>query len=133
MRSVVLALFTTAVLAGCASTNPGVPDLQEDIPVPQGFSRAPDNEETKSYWEKQATFRLYRVSYDGKAKAGDTTTFYQQQMPKNGWTQETATPDARGGGAMLSFLKDSERCKIWTKQRPDDETTRVTVEIGYSK
>ena len=133
MRSALSVLVASAFLAGCASTNPGVPDTQDDIPVPSGFRRAPDNEETKSYWEKQDNFRIYRVSYDGTAKAGDTTTFYQQQMPKNGWKQETATPDARGGGAMLSFLKDSERCKIWTKQRPDDETTRVTVEIGYSK
>ena len=133
MRSPILAFLAAAFLFGCASTNPGVPDTQEDIPVPQGFRRAPDNEETKSYWEKQDNFRNYRVSYDGKAKAGDTTAFYQQQMLKNGWTQETATPDARGGGAMLSFLKDSERCKIWTKQRSDEETTRVTVEIGYSK
>lgn len=133
MRSAFPSILALAVLAGCASTNPGVPDTQADIPVPAGFSRAPDNEETKSYFEQQATFRNYRVSYDGKAKAGDTTAFYQREMPHNGWTQESATPDARGGGAMLSFLKDSERCKIWTKQRPDDETTRVTVEIGYSK
>ncbi|MEK7467943.1 MAG: hypothetical protein AAB074_11055 [Planctomycetota bacterium] len=133
MRSSVLAFFTAAILAGCASTNPGVPDTQDDIPVPQGFTRAPDDTETKSMWEKQDNFRIYRVSYDGKAKAGDTTAFYKEQMPKNGWTLETANVDAKGGGAMLSYLKDSERCKIETKQKADDETTRVTVDIRYSK
>lgn len=120
------------LLAGCASTNPGVPDTQDDLPVPQGFSRAPDDEDTKSYWEKRDTYRLYRVSYEGMGRPGDTTAFYQKQMPLNGWTQETATPDAAGGGSMLSYLKGDERCKIWIKARNEDRT-RATVEIGYSK
>ncbi|MCE9582727.1 MAG: hypothetical protein K8T20_09560 [Planctomycetes bacterium] len=122
-----------ALLAGCQSTNPGVPDTQDDVPVPQGFHRAPDNEDTKSYWEQQESFRLYRVTYDGEAKAGETTAYYQREMPHNGWTVETAAPDATGGGSMLSYIKKSERCKIWIKQKLDNETTRVTVEIGYSK
>ncbi len=125
-------LLALVLAAGCASTNPGVPDTQEDIPVPQGFSRAPDDENTKSYWEKREDYRLYRVSYDGMGQPGNATSFYQKQMPANGWTQETATPDATGGGAMLSWLKGDERCKIWIKAR-NDEKTRVTVEIGYSK
>lgn len=125
-------LLALVLAAGCASTNPGVPDTQEDIPVPNGYSRAPDDETTKSYWEKRDDYRMYRVSYDGMGQPGAATSFYQSQMPGNGWTQETATPDATGGGAMLSYLKGDERCKIWIKARTD-EKTRVTVEIGYSK
>ena len=133
MRSALSIFATIALFAGCQSTNPGVPDTQDDIPVPQGYHRASDNEDTKSYWEQQQTFRLYRVTYDGEGKAGDATGYYQREMPKNGWTVETAAPDATGGGGMLSFIKKSERCKIWVKQKMDGETTRVTVEIGYSQ
>lgn len=130
MKRLFIAASLAALAAGCQSTNPGVPDTQEDVPVPAGYTRAPDNETTKSYWSEQADYRNYRVTYRGTGKPGDATAFYQREMPRNGWTSETATPDATGGGAMLAFLKGNERAKIWTKLMPDEETTHVTVEIG---
>jgi hypothetical protein len=133
MRRLLLASALLAALAGCSSTNPGVPDTQEDVPVPHGYGRAPDDEETKSYYEKHENFRNYRVTYLGKGTASDAFAFYQKQLPNDGWVIENATPDARGHGGTLSALKDQERLKVWVKPDNDGEHAWVTVEIGYGK
>jgi hypothetical protein len=127
------ACIAVVALAGCGSTNPGVPDIQDDIPVPHGFGRAADDEETRSYYEKHETFRNWRITYVGQAPAADVFDFYQKQLPLNGWKLENVTPDAAARGGLVSALKEHERAKVWVKPHTDGERAWVTVEIGYGK
>ncbi|NUN49542.1 MAG: hypothetical protein HUU15_12010 [Candidatus Brocadiae bacterium] len=130
MLRLVPALLLALFAAGCQSTNPGVPDTQEDIPVPRGYTRAPDTEETKSYYENHEKFRNYRITYRGEGRSVQTVSdFYQHQMPVNGWDLENATPDADGVVRTLRYTKGQERATVTAKLGNTEDFILVTVEI----
>jgi hypothetical protein len=96
--------------------------------VPLGFKRTPDDEKTKSHYEKHEKFRNYRVTYRGKSLPADVAAFYVREMKTNGWSLENNTPGPSGREVTQTFLKDQERCTVTTQQL-DEERSSVVIDI----
>jgi hypothetical protein len=104
-----------ATTSGSGSTG-GASGGPSDIPVVQG-----DN-----------TILLVNaqlVSYQTKTDFATTVKFYKDQMPKNGWTQDTSTSIETTNASVLAYTKDTRKANVSVTKDPTSGQTMVLITI----
>ena len=121
----VFALALALALAGCASTNPASPGMENeifvDLPAPEGLKYV------RGYGHKSpgGDIRTYEQEYTGSRRIEDVRKFYEETLPAHGWSQKGAEGT---DPAVLTFEKRSEKCVISIGS--SGTQLKVTVKIG---
>lgn len=100
-----------------ASPNPLIPD----VPMPVGFKAVA----SQSSWQFDGRVRVVRHVYQGQAKQGDASAFYQLQLPEHNWSMIDI--QAVGDSTVLRYAKGPERLSITAQQSWSVST--VTIDI----
>jgi hypothetical protein len=69
------------------------------------------------------------VSYQSKTDMATVVKFYKDEMPKNGWTQDTATSVETGTAVILAYKKDSRQAQVSVTTDPTGKQTVVLITI----
>jgi len=117
--------------AGCANINvsgehpalqAGGPQMEEDIPVPEGFHYKPGD----STVNKVEGGRYLDLVYTGSAPVVSVAKFYREiGMPMSGWkfTKESSV----GGNTDLEYVKGAEKCEVHISRGLWGTNVRIVV------
>ncbi len=127
------------VVAGCSYNHPCVEVARNyqhnDIPVPNNFQY-----DTVKSWDYQkfpsgpCSFRSCEMVYWGDRPVGQLANWYEEQMPRHGWTKADKNLDQEGQNINLFFTKGVEEAEIQL-ERPvaadrSGYITKLTARIG---
>lgn len=128
------ALTTTALLGGCTTTSArsserGVtlvadrsPDpVLSDLPRPRGFQLVHE----ESMAAIAGDIRIARCSYWGSSSLVAVKRFYEEQMPRSGYSLTQLGLD--GGRYALRFESAAETCTV--RLREEAGRTKVVIEV----
>jgi len=119
------ALLLAFALAGCASTNPASPGMEnevfEDLPAPEGLKYE------RGYGHKSPSgdIRTYEQTYTGSRRIEDVRKFYEATLPAHGWSQKGAEGT---DPVVLAFEKRAEKCDVSIGS--SGTKLKVSVKIG---
>ncbi len=108
------AAATTASGGGGGGTISGAP---QDIPVVSGQNTV-----------LLATSQV--VSYESKTDFNTVVKFYKDEMPKNGWTQDTATSVETANATVLAYKKDTRQAQVSITTDPTSKATVVLITLS---
>jgi len=141
-RSFLVLLAVTSFLGGCVTVSPeaniegiryGVQPY-DDLPVPQDFT-FDASEESWAYRRYENTalnLRVGRFRYVGDRDVGQLVNWYNQQMPKHGWQQESLNWNKTKTAATVTFIKKDERATVEIARKHGPSRTEPFTEIVIS-
>jgi hypothetical protein len=127
-------LCAALALGGCDAfeshpSGPLVADVRSpitDVPVPAGFTMAPESNSTVSGGQRTVNHK-----YTGSDQVLPVASFYKDEMPKRGWKLE-GTEQPSGKEVVLHFSKEKaakpEGCTVTVTARDFDTAIRVKIE-----
>jgi len=142
MSVTMLLLLVAAVMSGCGGTMPllgissdarvlplrggmglvaALAPPVADVPIPIGFLVVASTQQA----ERQTGARQLRHVYQGRGSVDEVMTFYQRQLPMNGWTS-VDEPEAVIGN-RLTYAKGIEILEILAEKKWTVVTATITI------
>ena len=130
--AVFLLLFLFSIFSACATTKKeGAPPSPEEKPRASyydfGDILIPSEmklDKKDSFVYATANFKAGILSLTGNVEPDSLATFFQNNMPKDGWRQISTI---KYRDAMLVFLKDERACVITIKEKLFSTSLKVRV------
>ena len=69
------------------------------------------------------------VSYQSKSDMAAVVKFYKDEMPKNGWTQDTTLSVETATAVVLAYKKDARQAQVSVTTDPASKQTVVLITI----
>jgi len=69
------------------------------------------------------------VSYESKSDFATVVQFYKDEMPKNGWTLNTATSVETANATVLAYSKDTRQAQVSITTDPSSKATVVLITL----
>ena len=70
------------------------------------------------------------VSYESKSDFATVVKFYKDEMPNNGWTQDSTTSVETANATVLAFTKDNRQAQVSITTDPTSQQTVVLITIS---
>jgi len=131
--AVFLSLFLFSIFSACATTKKEVPPSPpgerpgassydfKDILIPSEMKL----KQKDSFVYSTTQFKVGILSFSGNVEPESLASFFQNNMPKDGWRQISSLKYKE---TMLVFLKDERACVIMIKEKP--YLTSLKVRVG---
>lgn len=129
---VFLPLFLFSIFSACATAKKeGAPPVVEEKPRASSYEfndiLIPSEMKLKqkdSFVYTAANFKVGILSFSGNVEPDSLTSFFQNNMPKDGWRQISTLKYRE---TMLLFLKDERACVITIKEKLFSTSLKVRV------